>query len=103
MAYIKVNHQKLETTASQVDSYVSAHKRNMNSMGNMVSGLSSSWEGKDFTEVQNQWNEINAKDSSSGKMISSLENYADFLRYAAKKYKEVQTNAVNRANSLPRY
>ena len=33
----------------------------------------------------------------------ALESYASFLRFAGNKYKDAQTNAVNRANRLPKW
>ena len=102
MARIKVDHKALTTAADAVDSYVSKHKNNMKQINNNVVNLNSAWQGKDYNQLKTEWMEIMAADSTSGKMLTSLENYADFLRYAAKKYIDAQTNAVNRANLLPK-
>ena len=47
--------------------------------------------------------DLRCTQSGVSRMISDLENYAKFLRYAASKYRAAQVNAVNRANSLPRW
>ena len=49
------------------------------------------------------WDLIRSNDSVSGRMIRSFQNYSDFLRFASKKYKDAQSNAVNRANRLPKF
>ena len=50
-----------------------------------------------------EWQQIKGADSTSDKMLKSLDSYADFLRFAASKYKSAQANAINRANRLPKY
>jgi uncharacterized protein YukE len=72
----------------------------MNSVGQEVSALSSSWQGKDFTQFQQEWDKANNHDSTSHKMIKALEEYAKFLRYAAGQYKDAQSKAVNQASWL---
>ena len=103
MAYIRVDHNKFENAASAIDSYISRHKKNMKKVDQEVANLATSWQGKDYETFKIQWNELNASDSISTKMLNILKNYAEYLRMAAKKYKEAQTNAVNRANNLPRW
>lgn len=102
MAYVKVDYSKFEHAASAIDTYISRHRSNMNSIDREITNLSATWQGKDYNVLKNEWNEMKAHDSTSEKMIKSLKNYAEYLRMAAKKYKEAQSNAVNRANSLPR-
>lgn len=102
MAYIKVDHSRFEKTAQAVDKYVKNHKNNMNKIGSDVNSLSSSWKGNDYSQLLKEWNAINSKNSTSGKMISAMENYADFLRFCGNQYKSAQSRAVNRANNLPK-
>ncbi len=102
MANIKVDHSQIEKTASAVDSYVQNHKAKMGNIGESVTALGSSWQGTDYNQFKTEWEQINGKDSTSDKMIKSLESYAEFLRFAAKKYKSAQANAINRASKLPR-
>ncbi len=103
MANISVDHSQLEKTASAIDSYVSKHRAKMKTIDQSITFLKASWQGADYEQLKKEWQEMNTSDSTSEKMLKSLENYADFLRFAANKYKSAQTNAVNRANQLPRY
>ena len=57
----------------------------------------------DYNQLKKEWQQIKGSDSTSDRMLKSLDNYADFLRFAANKYKSAQANAINRANGLPRY
>ena len=103
MAYINVDHSKFEQAAKAIDTYVREARIKMRSSSNVVHDLAATWQGKDASEFQNQWNRLDDSDSTFSKMIKDLESYAKFLRYAAKKYKDAQSNAVNRANGLPRW
>lgn len=98
MAYIKVDHAKLASAADRINGYIQKHNRAMKNMRSTVDGLSSSWSGEDYLQLQKEWNEIEAKDSTSGLMLKSIKNQADSLTEAAEKYKEAQARAVNRAN-----
>lgn len=103
MAYIKVDHSQFEKTASAIDSYGKKQMTKMLSIEQSVNALGSSWQGPDYNQLKIETQQINATDSVSYKMLVSLGNYADFLRFAANKYKSAQVNAINRANNLPRY
>ena len=103
MAYIKVDHSKLENAASAVETYVTLMKGKMASANGEVTTLSSSWQGSDFNQFKVQWDKVTNDSSTYSKMLKSMESYAKYLRYAAGKYKEAQSKAVNRANSLPKY
>lgn len=102
MAYIKINHSDLERTAREIDNYISSQKRSMTKMGNEIYSLSSYWSGKDYDQIINEWKGINSKNSTTGRMVSALEGYSDFLRFCAQQYKNAQSRAVNLANMLPR-
>lgn len=103
MAYIKVDHSKFAGTASAVDKYVTLLKNKMNSAEGEVASMSSVWQGADYTRFKSQWNKVTNGESTYTQMVKSLESYSSFLKYAAEKYKDAQTKAVNRANSLPRW
>lgn len=100
MAYIKVDHAKLSQAAGRIDSYLSKHRSSMQRMRADVTSLSASWKGEDYDRLLKEWTEIEASDSTSGKMLSSVQNYADALRESASKYQDAQARAVNRANQL---
>ena len=98
--YIRVDHSKFETTALAIESYIKLHRDNMSLAKDEVSALSASWQGDDYKQFQTMWDKLDSGESTSEKMLSSLKNYAVYLRYAAESYKKAQTNAVNRANSI---
>jgi WXG100 family type VII secretion target len=103
MPFISADRSRLDRAAGTIDTYVSNHKNKMNSANGEISTLSNSWQGRDFNQFRTQWNRVTANDSTSQKMISAMENYARFLRFASNRYKEAQANAVNRANSIPKW
>ena len=93
----------LDDAASAVDTYVTQLRNKMNSAQGEVNNMSSIWQGSDYTRFKSQWNKVTSGDSTYSEMVKSLEAYSKFLKYAAEKYKDAQTKAVNRANSLPRW
>ena len=103
MAYIKVDHSKFEGTASAVDGYVRVLKEKMRRAQGEVAALSSSWQGADATRFRKEFDKVDNEDATHTQMVKALESYAQFLRYAANKYKDAQTKAVNRANNLPKW
>ena len=103
MAYIKVDYNKFEHTASAIDTYISKHKSNMGKIDAEINGLSSSWQGEDYISIKKEWEQMNALDSTSGKMVKNLNNYAQFLRSVGKTYKDAQRRAIDRANKLPQW
>lgn len=103
MAYIKVNCSTLNSTATSVEKYASMLKKKMSAADNDIKALGVDWQGSDYAAFQAQWREAVNDSSVYMKMRKSLESYADYLRYAAKRYKDAQNAAVNRANSLPRF
>ncbi len=102
MANIKVDHSYFEKTASAIDFYIKKHNTKMNSIDQSIVSLNSSWQGPDYNQFKEEWRQIKGFDSTSDKMLKSLRNYADFLRFAANKYKSAQANAITRANRLPK-
>ena len=100
MAYIMVDHRRLEKTAGDIEGYINAHRRAMSDIDSNIISLSSSWQGEDYRQMVCEWNEMKNGSSTSEKMLKSLDNYADFLRWAARKYKQAQIDAINRANRL---
>ena len=85
MANIKVDHNQFERTASTIDNYIKNHRTKMNSIDASITSLGTAWQGNDYNQLKKEWQEIKGSDSTSEKMLKSLDNYADFLRFAAKK------------------
>lgn len=103
MPSIKVDHSKFEAKAKAVEDCISALKNKMKQADSVIETLGSGWEGPDFKEYKDRWDELTKSESVYKKLLGELENYADFLRHAADKYKETQADAINRADRLPRY
>ncbi len=100
MAYIKVNHQKLLSSADQIDNYIAAMDKHMRNMESAIVSMGADWKGEDYLQLKKEWNEINSTGSTTDKMKTSLKSYAGTLREAAKLYKDAQMRAINRANNL---
>lgn len=100
MAYIKVNHQKLLSSADQIDNYIAAMDKHMRSMDTAIISMEADWKGEDYLQLKKEWNEINSIGSTADKMKTTLKSYAGTLRESAKLYKDAQTRAINRANNL---
>jgi WXG100 family type VII secretion target len=99
---VKVDHSKLENTASEIERYIQTLKGKMQAAQSEIHTLSASWQGTDATQFQTKWNSVTNQDSVYGQTVKQLDSYAQYLRYAAKKYKEAQTKAVDAANRLPK-
>lgn len=102
MAKITVNHSEFEKTATAIETYISKHKKGMNSINGSVESMGSSWQGNDYKQVKKEWQEIKGTDSTSDRMLKTLGGYAEFLRYSEGMYKNAQADAINRANRLPK-
>ncbi len=73
----------------------------MKGIDDAVTGLGRKWQGADYDQLKQEWNQIKGNNSASSDMEKAMRSYADFLRFAAGKYKNAQSNAINRANRLP--
>lgn len=103
MAKIKVDHSKFESAASEIEDYVDILKKKMNGVQGEVNNICSAWQGSDFNQFKTEFDKLDNGDSTHTQMVKALESYAKYLRFAAKKYKETQAGAIDRANRLPRW
>lgn len=102
MANIRVNRKKIIAVADAIDDYRTASKKKMKAANTEVTTMLASYEGADATQFKKEWDEVDNNDSTYKKMDNALKSYAEFLRYAEKRYRETQQSAVNRANWLPK-
>ena len=100
---IKVNHNTLDTAANTIDEYIRNMDSKIGKANSAVTTMLSTWQGNDANEFKVKWDTVDDADSTHGMMRKSLESYASFLRNASSKYKNAQINAINRANSLPKW
>ncbi len=101
MAYIRVNHKVLEDTSSAIESYITKQSKKMKLIDGEVTLLKNGWQGTDYTAFCKKWNQINSADSTTGNMKKALKNYADFLSFSAKSYREAQSRAIDRSYNIP--
>ena len=83
MANIKVDHSQFEKAASSIESYITTHKNRMKNIERSVTSLGTSWQGEDYNKLRTECQQMSASGSTSDKMLKSLYNYADFLRFAS--------------------
>jgi len=103
MAYIRVDHKKLIVAADAVKDYRGLLTSKMQIANQIVDDMRASWRGDDAVQFQHQWDLVSAEGSVCRKMSDSLKSYEDYLRFASDTYKNAQIDAVNMADSLPRW
>lgn len=102
MARIIVNHQTLKTAADKLDEKNRNIKTVMGNANSVVDGgLHTNWDGMDYTQFRIEWQNKTKKATTD--VTKKLEEHANFLRFAASKYNQAQTDAVNKANSIPQW
>ncbi len=74
----------------------------MQSAQQEVDHLATYWQGTDAVQFKSKWGTVTNNQSTYHTLISQMESYAKYLRNAAKEYSKAQSNAISRANSLPR-
>lgn len=100
MAYIKVDHNKLENAAAAIEQYIQSSDGKMKAAATEINTLSADWQGEDFNSFKARWDTVTDDSSAYRKMTVSLECYAEFLRFAKKQYQEAQAKAIDMAKSL---
>ena len=100
---IKTDHSKMEKAAEVIETYVGNMDTKMSNADRAVLMMQSNWKGVDAGALKGKWDTVKDKDSTYGRMKTSLENYANYLKNAADKYKAAQIDAINRANKLPKW
>ncbi|MBR6985806.1 MAG: WXG100 family type VII secretion target [Ruminococcus sp.] len=100
MAYIKVDHSRLNKYADKISEYISQHRSSMYRMNSSVETLSAVWQGDDYNQVKKEWSEIRSDDSTSERMLNAIQGFENSVRTAASKYRDAQARAINRANQL---
>ena len=100
---IKTDHNKMEKAAETIETYIGNMDTKMSNADRAVITMLSNWKGTDASAFKGKWNTVKEKDSTYGRMKTSLESYANFLKNAAGKYKAAQIDAINRANKLPKW
>ena len=103
MTYIRVNHKRLALTVAEIDEQIQRMQKLTQKADSSVSGdgLKKVWRGKDKDRFVDQWkNAAVNKNSSYSEMMKHLEEYADFLNTAYKKYLNAQSEAISNSFGL---
>lgn len=98
MNSITVTTQSLNTKAGEVDEKAAEYLSHYESLLNDVTTLTTSdWQGEDATAFRNQ---VEGFREDFQKMRELMEEYANFLREAATKYDNAQSNMINTIKGL---
>ena len=94
---IQVTPELLESTAGQIESLAADYKTQYTTLYSTTDGLAAKWSGKDNLAFTDQ---IAGFKDDLQKMHDLMLNYADFLRKAAKAYRDTQDSITSEARKL---
>ncbi len=94
---IQVTPEQLESAAQRIEGLAADYKTQYDQMYSETNAMASAWNGKDNTAFVDQ---IAGFKDDFTKMHALMLNYADFLRKAAKAYRETQDTVVTEARKL---
>lgn len=97
MRTIMVEPERLEATASEIESANREYDRTYQMIYTEVDKMSSSWQGKDNTAFVGQ---IKTFEDDLRQISIIMRQYADFLRNSARAYRETQDEIYAQANRL---
>ena len=98
MESIQVTTENLRARADDVSSKATEYLKHYESLLNSVTTLTSTdWKGDDATTFKNQ---VEGFRDDFVKMKTLMDDYAAFLRTAAKNYDETQSNVISTIKSL---
>jgi len=97
MRTIMVEPERLEATASEIESANHEYDRTYQMIYTEVDKMSSSWQGKDNTAFVGQ---IKTFEDDLRQISIIMRQYADFLRNSARAYRETQDEIYAQANRL---
>jgi len=97
MRTIMVEPERLEATASEIESANREYDRTYQMIYAEVDKMSSSWQGKDNTAFVGQ---IKTFEDDLRQISIIMRQYADFLRNSARAYRETQDEIYAQANRL---
>ena len=100
MANIRVDCGELRTIAGKIDAYVEFAKDQQKKANEEQERLSLHWQGLDHKAYEEKWNTATVESMKYNGMLKAMENYADYLRYAASEYEKAQERAIGTATRL---
>ncbi|MBR4858852.1 MAG: WXG100 family type VII secretion target [Clostridia bacterium] len=87
----------LETAAQKIEGLAAEYETQYNNLYSETDSLASSWKGEDNQAFVSQIAEFKPDLQNMKKL---MDNYADFLRKAAKTYRETQEAVTSQARTL---
>lgn len=97
MRSIQVEPDQLDQTALKIENANQEYQSIIRNMYGLVDKMSSSWSGKDNTAFTNQ---IKTFEDDLRQISIIMQEYASFLKNAAKGYREMQEEIYSRASRL---
>ncbi len=97
---ITVDHREIRNAANKIEDKITEIKSAMKNANGDAESLINYWKGEDFNEFIQKWRTYDDKGSSYGMLITFLESYVKYLRFASEKYQTAQENAISRASKL---
>ncbi len=98
--YIEVDFSKFDNAILQIDEYISLLEKKTANAQEKVDILLQSCQGPDLALFKSKWDETNGAGSTYMELVRALKSYVSFLKYVKMQYKNMQSRAINRADSL---
>ncbi|MCF0115170.1 MAG: WXG100 family type VII secretion target [Erysipelotrichaceae bacterium] len=99
MRSILVEPSVLENAASRIEQEVDTYQQAVTQLYSSVDTMKSGWEGKDNTAFTNQ---IYSFDEDFKQTMVLCRQFCEFLRNAARAYRQTQDDITSQANGLGR-
>lgn len=94
---INVEPSQLESSAARIESQCQSYESNVRQLYNIVNDLAQGWKGKDNQSFTTQ---IKGFEADFNEMKKLMEEYARYLRHAAKSYRDTQNERALLARQL---
>lgn len=94
---INVDPSQLESAASRIETQCGSYEANYRQLYQIVNELSSGWKGKDNQSFTAQ---IKGFEADFIAMKQLMQDYASYLRRAAKAYRDTQSERASQARRL---
>lgn len=99
--FVEVDFNTLGSTVGSAWNCASTLQSKKNAADSQIDGIKGSWNGQDADDFYAKWEETKNDGSSYGRLKYAVESYARYVDYCKAQYQYAQSNAYNRANSIP--
>ena len=94
---IQVDPSRLDAAAAQIEQQTSSYERNYRRLFKEVDAMANGWQGKDNQAFVSQ---IHGFEKDFQQMAALMREYASFLKYSAKTYRQTQEERMQMARRL---